>query len=63
LHIISVAVFDETDNSIFFNGIVLDITKEMETTAALKAREKELKGENRKPVRSQHGPGGAPAKT
>ncbi len=43
LHIISVAVPDETDNSLFFNGIVLDITKEMEATAALKAREKELK--------------------
>jgi PAS domain S-box-containing protein len=43
LHIISIAVFEDTDNSIFFNGIVLDITKEMKTTAALKAREKELK--------------------
>ena len=43
LHIISVAVMDETDNSIFFNGIILDITKEMEATAALKARENELK--------------------
>ncbi|WP_372677263.1 PAS domain S-box protein [Desulfosarcina sp.] len=43
LHIISVAVPDETDNNLFFNGIVLDITKEVEATAALKAREKELK--------------------
>jgi len=43
LHIISVAVRDETDHSLFFNGIVLDITREMEATAALKAREKELK--------------------
>ncbi|WP_319404726.1 PAS domain S-box protein [uncultured Desulfosarcina sp.] len=43
LHIISVAVSDETENSLFFNGIILDITKEMEATAALKAREKELK--------------------
>ncbi len=43
LHIISVAVPEETDNSLFFNGIVLDITKEMEATAALKSREKELK--------------------
>jgi PAS domain S-box-containing protein len=43
LHIISVAVPDETDNHLFFNGIVLDITKEMEATAALKARENELR--------------------
>jgi PAS domain S-box-containing protein len=43
LHIISVAVPDETDNQIFFNGIILDITKEMEAVAALKTREKELK--------------------
>ena len=43
LHIISVAVLDETDNSLFFNGIILDITKEMEASEALKAREKELK--------------------
>jgi PAS domain S-box-containing protein len=43
LHIISVAVRDETDDALFFNGIILDITKEMETTAALKARENELK--------------------
>ena len=43
LHIISVAVPDETDNNLFFNGIILDITKEMNATAALKAREKELK--------------------
>ncbi len=43
LHIISVAVADETDHHLFFNGIILDITKEMEATAALKAREKELK--------------------
>ena len=43
LHIISVAVPDETDNSLFFNGIILDITGEIEATAALKAREKELK--------------------
>lgn len=43
LHIISVAVSDETDNSLFFNGIILDITREMEATAALKARENELK--------------------
>ena len=43
LHIISVAVSDETDNNLFFNGIILDITKEMDATAALKAREKELK--------------------
>ncbi|MCB2146473.1 MAG: PAS domain S-box protein [Deltaproteobacteria bacterium] len=43
LHIISVAVSDETENSLFFNGIILDITKEMEATAALKGREKELK--------------------
>ncbi len=43
LHIISVAVRDETDHSLFFNGIVLDITREMEATTALKAREKELK--------------------
>ncbi|MBR9985790.1 MAG: PAS domain S-box protein [Desulfosarcina sp.] len=43
LHIISVAVPDETDNDMFFNGIILDITKEMDAAAALKAREKELK--------------------
>ena len=43
LHIISVAVSDETDNQLFFNGIILDITKEMEAAAALKTREKELK--------------------
>jgi PAS domain S-box-containing protein len=43
LHIISVAVQDESDKSTFFNGIILDITKEMEATAALKARETELK--------------------
>lgn len=43
LHIISVAVPDETDNRLFFNGIILDITKEMEAAAALKTREKELK--------------------
>lgn len=43
LHIISVAVPDESDNSLFFNGIILDITREVQTTAALKAREKELK--------------------
>ncbi len=43
LHIISVAVPDEADNTFFFNGIILDITKEMDATAALKAREKELK--------------------
>lgn len=43
LHVISVAVPDETDNSLFFNGIILDITREIEATAALKAREKELK--------------------
>ncbi|BBO67751.1 hypothetical protein DSCA_16810 [Desulfosarcina alkanivorans] len=43
LHIISVAVTDETDDQLFFNGIILDITKEMDAAAALKAREKELK--------------------
>jgi DNA-binding CsgD family transcriptional regulator len=43
LHIISVAVPDESDNSLFFNGIILDITREVQITAALKAREKELK--------------------
>lgn len=43
LHIISVAVPDETDNRLFFNGIILDITREVEATAALKDREKELK--------------------
>ena len=43
LHIISVAVPDETDNNLFFNGIIIDITTEMETTRALKAREKELR--------------------
>lgn len=43
LHIISVAVPDDTDNTLFFNGIILDITTEMDATAALKAREKELK--------------------
>jgi PAS domain S-box-containing protein len=43
LHIISVAVPDESDHSLFFNGIILDITREVKITAALKAREKELK--------------------
>ena len=43
LHIISVAVTDEVDGGLFFNGIILDITSEMEATAALKAREIELK--------------------
>ncbi len=43
LHIICVAVTDEIDNSLFFNGIILDITSEVEATAALKARESELK--------------------
>ncbi len=43
LHIISVAVPDETDNRLYFNGIILDITREVEATSALKAREKELK--------------------
>lgn len=43
LHIICTAVPDETDPSLFFNGIILDITSEVETTAELKARERELK--------------------
>jgi PAS domain S-box-containing protein len=43
LHIISVAVTDETDDNLFLNGIILDITSKMETTAALKVREEELK--------------------
>ncbi len=43
LHIISVAVPDETDNSMFFNGIILDITKEVDAAAVLKTRESELK--------------------
>ena len=43
LHIISVAVTDEVDSSLFFNGIILDITSEMEATTSLKARERELK--------------------
>ena len=43
LHIITVAVTDEGNGSLFFNGIILDITSEMETTTALKTRESELK--------------------
>jgi len=43
LRIICVAVTDEIDGSLFFNGIILDITTEMNATAALKASEKELK--------------------
>ena len=43
MHIISVAVTDEVDSSLFFNGIILDITNEMEATSALKSRESELK--------------------
>jgi DNA-binding CsgD family transcriptional regulator len=43
LRIICVAVPDEIDGSLFYNGIILDITSEMEAAAALKASEKELK--------------------
>ena len=43
LHIISVAVTDETDDNLFFNGIILDITNEKFAAAVLKSREKELK--------------------
>jgi DNA-binding CsgD family transcriptional regulator len=43
LHIISVAVPDEADNNLFFNGIILDMTREISATEALKARERELK--------------------
>jgi PAS domain S-box-containing protein len=43
LHIISVAVSDEADMSLFFNGIILDMSREMEATEALQARERELK--------------------
>jgi PAS domain S-box-containing protein len=43
LHIISVAVPDENDSGLFFNGIILDITREVVATRALKAREHELK--------------------
>jgi DNA-binding NarL/FixJ family response regulator len=43
LHISAVADSDDVDSSLFFNGIILDITSQMETTAALKARESELK--------------------
>ena len=43
LRIICAAVTDEIDGSLFFNGIILDITTEMNATAALKASEKELK--------------------
>lgn len=42
LHIICAAV-SEADGGLFFNGIILDIDREMKATAALKARERELK--------------------
>lgn len=43
LHIITVAVADVAGNTLFYNGIILDITGEMAATAALKTRENELK--------------------
>ena len=43
LHIICTAVYDETDDNLFFNGIILDISGEMEAVSALKANEHELK--------------------
>jgi PAS domain S-box-containing protein len=43
LHIICTAVCDESDDNLFFNGIILDISGEMEAVSALKASERELK--------------------
>lgn len=43
LHIIAVAVSEIDGDTIFYNGIILDITGEMAATAALKKREAELK--------------------
>ena len=43
LHIICVTVPDEDGKGLFFNGSILDISREMEATEALQARERELK--------------------